>query len=67
MRSVALTALILTAAVGFPVRAEETERAGQDLFTSQVRPILRGTVSSVTARMTRCARPGSAWTCAMSR
>ena len=40
MRSVALTALLLTTAVVFPVRAEETGRADQDLFTSQVRPIL---------------------------
>ena len=40
MRSVALTALILAAAFVFPIRAAETDSAGHDLFTSQVRPIL---------------------------
>jgi Planctomycete cytochrome C len=40
MRSVALTALTLTSAFVFPIRAEETDGAGHDLFTSQVRPIL---------------------------
>lgn len=40
MRSVALTCLILSVTVVFPVRAAETERTDQDLFTSQVRPIL---------------------------
>jgi Protein of unknown function (DUF1553)/Protein of unknown function (DUF1549)/Planctomycete cytochrome C len=40
MRSAALTALILTAALVLPIHAAETDSAGHDLFTSQVRPIL---------------------------
>ena len=40
MRSAALTAVILTTALVFPVRSEEAEHSGQDLFTTQVRPIL---------------------------
>jgi hypothetical protein len=40
MRSAEMTALLLTAVLVIPARSAETERAGQDLFTSQVRPIL---------------------------
>ena len=40
MRSAEMTALLLTAVLVIPARSAETEHAGQDLFTSQVRPIL---------------------------
>ena len=40
MRSAALPTLIFLTALVFPLRSAETEPAGQDLFTSQVRPIL---------------------------
>jgi Protein of unknown function (DUF1553)/Protein of unknown function (DUF1549)/Planctomycete cytochrome C len=40
MRSAEMTALLFLAVLVFPTRSAETEHAGQDLFTSQVRPIL---------------------------
>ena len=40
MRSVVFTAVLLSTTAVLPVRADEKEHAGQDPFTSQVRPIL---------------------------
>jgi len=40
MRSVALTALLLTTLISLPVRGEDPGRAQQDQFTNRVRPIL---------------------------
>ena len=40
MRSVVFIAVLLSTAAVLPVRGEEKEHAGQDPFTSQVRPIL---------------------------
>ena len=62
MRSAALTALLLTAAVVFPVRGEETGTPTRIHSRAGSGRSWRGTASSATGPTTRRGRPSSGWT-----